>query len=129
MELLACFHHTTFLIILVKLVLSTLRLVIHYIVHIELYVSLFFSFLLATYIHPFYTNKLCVKTWYLLKHLVFYHFYYKYYYANGILCHNSFSTSFHSLTKTPNTIICFHSKSHTQIKYNKKRGSIQTPTL
>ena len=46
-------------------------------------------------------KKICVKTWYFLKHSVFCHFHYKYDYAIGILCHNSCSTSFHSLTKTP----------------------------
>ena len=46
-------------------------------------------------------SHLCVNTWYFLKHFVFCHFHYKYDYANGILCHNSCSTSFHSLTKTP----------------------------
>ena len=46
-------------------------------------------------------KKICVKTWYFLKHSMFCHFHYKYDYAIGILCHNSCSTSFHSLTKTP----------------------------
>ena len=46
-------------------------------------------------------SHLCVNTWYFLMHFVFCHFHYKYDYANGILCHNSCSTSFHSLTKTP----------------------------
>ena len=43
----------------------------------------------------------CVKTWYFLKHFVFCHFHYKYDYTNRILCHNSCSTSFHSLAKKP----------------------------
>ena len=44
-------------------------------------------------------SHLCVNTWYFLKHFVFYHFHYKYDYTNGILCHNSCSTSFQSLKK------------------------------
>ena len=54
---------------------------------------------LIHYIHPFYTNKLCVKTWYFVQYFVFYHFHYNH--TNGILCLNSCFTSFHSLTKTP----------------------------
>ena len=44
---------------------------------------------------------LAIYVWYFLKHFVFCHFHYKYDYANGILCHNSCSTSFQSLKKTP----------------------------
>ena len=44
-------------------------------------------------------SHLCVNTWYFLKYFVFCHFHYKYDYANGILSHNSCSTSFQSLKK------------------------------
>ena len=46
-------------------------------------------------------SHLCVNTWYFLKQFVFCHFHYKYDYTNRILCHNSCSTSFHSLAKKP----------------------------